>query len=83
MIPPQGARQIFIAFAQRDLGLSASHAAWEYDNKLTANGHALLRDFYLHTSRIGAPFAMTRAERHSLYLTFENALGHAFFANEV
>jgi hypothetical protein len=82
MIPPQGTRQIFIAFAQRDLGLSASHAAWEYDNKLTGNGHALLRDFYLHTSRVGAPFAMNRAERHSLYLTFENAQAHAFFATE-
>jgi hypothetical protein len=82
MIPPSGTRQIFINFAQRDLGLRADHAAWEYDNKLTGNGHALLRDFYLHTSRLGAPFAMTRAERRSLYLTFENAQSHAFFALE-
>ena len=82
MSPPRGTRQIFIQFAQRDLGISASHAGWELDNKLTANGHAMLQDHYLHTSRIGAPFALTRTERRSLFATFENARNHAAFALE-
>jgi hypothetical protein len=79
MTLPFATRPTFIGFAQRDCGLTAAQAAWEFDNVLTANGHAVLRDFYLHTSRVGAPFAMNRAERRSLFMSFENAQGHAYF----
>jgi hypothetical protein len=81
MRPPSGTRHHFIEFAHRD-GLPREHAAFEYDNHLTANGQAMLKDWYLHTSRVGAPFTLNRAQRLSLYLTFENAQAHAWFAAE-
>jgi hypothetical protein len=81
MQAPIGTRHIFIEFAHRDDGLPRASAAYEFDTHLAPGGHAVLRDFYVAaTSRIGAPFALTRRGRTSLYLTFENAMAHAFFA---
>lgn len=78
MKPPKGTRDIFIRFLVRE-GVPRLHAVWEYDNMLTVNGQAVLRDWYLHASRVGAPFAIDRARRASIYESFCNAQNHATF----
>lgn len=80
MRPPVITRHYFIEFANRD-GISRSDAAAEFDNYLTINGHAVLKDFYLKVRRTGASLVLTRARRAALYCTFENAQAHAWFAN--
>ena len=77
MRPHTITRHIFIEFAHRD-GISRSDAADEFDNYLTANGHAVLKDFYLTVRRTGARLVLTRARRAALYCTFENAQNHAW-----
>lgn len=78
---PTSTRHTFIEFANRD-GISRANAAYEFDNFLTANGRAILKDFYLYTHRLGAPMTLNRAERAAIYRTFENAQAHAWFAVE-
>ena len=74
---PTVTRRIFIEFANRD-GISRADAAAEFDNFLTSNGHAVLKDFYLTVRRTGASLVLTRARRAALYCTFENAQAHAW-----
>ena len=76
-------KPVFIGFCVRDLGLSQSDAAWEFDYILTSNGRAMLRDYYLYCPRIGAPFALNRARRMEIYEVFCNAQNHVYFAEEL
>lgn len=79
----QRVRPVFIGFCARDLDMSQRDAAWEFDNMLTINGRAMLRDYYLHYPRIGAPFALNRARRKEIYEVFCNAQNHVYFAEEL
>lgn len=50
---------------------------------LTSNGRSMLRDYYLHCSRIGAPFALNRVKRMEIYEVFCNAQNHVYFTEEL
>lgn len=69
----RGVKNIFIEFVRRD-GYTIKQATEEFRR---IDGKTL--DGYLTTSRLGASFVLTRAERRNIYMTYENALNHASF----
>jgi hypothetical protein len=73
---PMFTKTHFVEFARRD-GIAREHAASEFDNILNLNGYARTLDSYITVRRIGQPFTLTRVERISLHLTFQNAMNHA------
>lgn len=80
--PIEGTRTIFVNFMVRDGRMTVAQARAEYDQYLTINGQAALRDYYLMVRRVGATICLNRAERRAVYETFCNAQNHAAFAAE-
>lgn len=68
----------FTAFMQRE-GYTYEQAASEL-SILLVNDRPVLRDYYLTARRTGQSLTLTRQQRASVYLTFENAINHATFA---
>ena len=68
----------FTAFMQRD-GFTREQATSEL-SILLVNDRPVLRSYYLTARRTGQSFALTRQQRASVYLTFENAINHATLA---
>lgn len=68
----------FAVFMQRD-GYTYDQAASEL-SILLVNDRPVLRDYYFAARRTGQSFTLTRQQRASVYLTFENAINHATFA---
>lgn len=64
---------------EREGLMTLRQAAREYDEFLTVNGHIRLKDSYLTIRRIGAEVTLNRAQRVSVYLSFENAMNHGEF----
>ena len=72
------ARTIFIEFMARD-GFGRDESAYEFDEFLSINGKARVKQSYLTMSRIGAKIVTNRGGRAKIYDTFANALNHSTF----
>ena len=73
--PASSHKSIFVTFITRSGMMSAADAAAEFD----FIGDMSMNE-YLMARRIGMGVALSRADRASVYMTFENALNHASFA---
>lgn len=68
-------RRIFLMFCARD-GISAIYANEEFDRLQSVRGDL---SKYLRVQRTGSRFPLTRQQKESLALTFDNAGNHASF----
>lgn len=66
-----------ILFLTRDVGLTSVQAREEVERLFAAPRVPRLRASYLTMSRVGATFAVNRAMRSSIFMSFENALNNA------
>lgn len=74
------ARATAALFLVRDCGLTAAQAQEELGRLFAAPRVPRLRASYLIMSRVGATFAVSRAMRSSMFMSFENALNQATIA---
>ena len=73
------AKATFIGMLQRDMGFTNEQAEQEF-KFLVVNRAQMLREYYtVQLRRVGATKTLNRAQRVSVYDTFENALNHATF----
>jgi hypothetical protein len=76
MKAPHTSKQIFVEFMKRD-GFDSKTAIHEFEEFLTINGQVRTKESYIMMSHVGSTIPTNRADRVSIYLTFENALNHA------
>ncbi len=74
-INPEVARNVFLKFIARDGVIAVDIASQEFDFIGTFKS----LDEYKAASRVGRYGRLSRKERISLYLTYENAFNHAQF----
>ena len=74
----QIAKNTFVKMLIRDMGFTASQATSEFC-LIVVNNVQMNIGNYLSVRRIGATKMLSRADRCSVYATFENALNHATF----
>jgi hypothetical protein len=59
--------------------MTRDQAAFEFDNFLTINHQVRIKDSYMIVRRTDATLSLSRAQRLSVYMMFENAQNHAEF----
>lgn len=74
-------RETFSQFMVRENRMTLPQARYEFDEFLMAGAlvPATREHYTSRVRRTGAAFTMTRAQRHEVFFSFENAINHVTF----